>query len=213
MATVEAIIFVYSQFVTLQGRHNGRESVSNYQPHDCLLSRLFRRRSRKYQSSASLAFVRGIHRGPVNCPHKWPVTRKMFPFDDVIMQVTATRYLHEASFQIIRSDLTWIYRTDLVISVMTIKAREYSVIRSTHCNCMDIDIRVTVNFRTLHDTARVVTHIKSGYEWRNVISNFLQWTFKYLHAAMEVEFFLNTGDRPSGHAALVAEWHFDCICR
>ena len=40
---------------------------------------------RKHQSCASLAFVRGIHRGPVNSPHKWPVTRKMFPFDDVIM--------------------------------------------------------------------------------------------------------------------------------
>ena len=40
---------------------------------------------RKHQSSASLAFVRGIHRWPVNSPHKWPVTRKMFPFDDVIM--------------------------------------------------------------------------------------------------------------------------------
>ena len=40
---------------------------------------------RKHQSSASLAFLRGIHRWPVNSPHKWPVTRKMFPFDDVIM--------------------------------------------------------------------------------------------------------------------------------
>ena len=40
---------------------------------------------RKHQSSASLAFVRGIHRGPVNSPHKRSVTRKMFPFDDVIM--------------------------------------------------------------------------------------------------------------------------------
>ena len=40
---------------------------------------------RKHQISASLAFVRGIHRGPVNSPHKWPVTQKMFPFDDVIM--------------------------------------------------------------------------------------------------------------------------------
>ena len=39
----------------------------------------------KHQSSASLAFVWEIHRGPVNSPHKWPVTRKMFPFDDVIM--------------------------------------------------------------------------------------------------------------------------------
>ena len=41
---------------------------------------------RKHQSSASLVFVRGINRGPVNSPHKWPVTRKMFPFDDVIMR-------------------------------------------------------------------------------------------------------------------------------
>ena len=40
---------------------------------------------RKHKSSASLAFVRGIHRWPVNSPHKGPVRRKMFPFDDVIM--------------------------------------------------------------------------------------------------------------------------------
>ena len=40
---------------------------------------------RKHQSSASLAFVRGIHRWPLNSPHTWPVTWKMFPFDDVIM--------------------------------------------------------------------------------------------------------------------------------
>ena len=45
---------------------------------------------RKHQSSASLAFVRGIHRGPVNSPHKGPVTRKMFPFDDVIMYLYST---------------------------------------------------------------------------------------------------------------------------
>ena len=39
----------------------------------------------KYQSSASLAFVRGMHRWPVDSSQKGPVTRKMFPFDDVIM--------------------------------------------------------------------------------------------------------------------------------
>ena len=39
----------------------------------------------KIQSSASLAFVMGIHRWPVNSPHKWPVTRKMIPFDDIII--------------------------------------------------------------------------------------------------------------------------------
>ena len=41
----------------------------------------------KYQNSASLAFVWGIDRWPVNCPHKGPVTRKMFPFNDVIMEI------------------------------------------------------------------------------------------------------------------------------
>ena len=46
---------------------------------------------RKHQSSASLAFVRGIHRGPVNSPHKWSVMRKMFPFDDVIMNAMKHR--------------------------------------------------------------------------------------------------------------------------
>ena len=42
---------------------------------------------RKHKSSASLVFVRGIHRSPVNSPQKGPVTRKMFPFDDVIMDI------------------------------------------------------------------------------------------------------------------------------
>ena len=40
---------------------------------------------RKHQSSALLAFVRGIHLRPVNSRHKGLVTRKMCPFDDVIM--------------------------------------------------------------------------------------------------------------------------------
>ena len=48
---------------------------------------------RKHQSSASLAIVWGIHRGPVNSPHKWPVTRKMFPFDDVIMYISCATQL------------------------------------------------------------------------------------------------------------------------
>ena len=44
---------------------------------------------RKHQRSASLAFMRGIHRLPVNSPHKVPVTRKTFPFNDVIMHIAA----------------------------------------------------------------------------------------------------------------------------
>ena len=69
--------------LTLQWRHNGHDSVSNHQPHDCLLNNLFRRRSKK----TSKLRVAGLCAGnsPGNSPHKWPVTRKMFPFDEVIM--------------------------------------------------------------------------------------------------------------------------------
>ena len=44
---------------------------------------------RKHQSTASLTFLRGIQQWPVNSPHKWPITRKMLPFDDFIMTPAA----------------------------------------------------------------------------------------------------------------------------
>ena len=53
---------------------------------------------RKHQSSTSLVFVRGIHRGPMNSPRKWPVTRKMFPFDDVISRCDAGRWREHAGW-------------------------------------------------------------------------------------------------------------------
>ena len=65
--------------ITLQWRHNGRDSVSNHQPHDCLLNDLFRLRWKKTWKLR----VTGLY--AVNSPHKWPVTRKMFPCNDVIM--------------------------------------------------------------------------------------------------------------------------------
>ena len=70
---------------TLQWRHNGCDGVSNHQLHGRLLN--LYTDQRKHQSSASLAFAWGIHRWPVNSPHKGPVTRKMFPFDEVIMKL------------------------------------------------------------------------------------------------------------------------------
>ena len=69
----------------LQWHHNGRNSVSNHQPHYCLPNRLFRRRSKK----TSKLRVTGLcaENWPVTgkFPAQWPVTRKMFPFDDVII--------------------------------------------------------------------------------------------------------------------------------
>ena len=88
------VCFHYSDFVhsscrwidrddyTLQWCHNERDGFSNHRRLDYLLNLLFRRRSKK----TSKLRVIGIHRGPVNSSHKEPVTRKIFPFDDVIMR-------------------------------------------------------------------------------------------------------------------------------
>ena len=56
---------------TLKRRHNDRDGISNHKPHGCLLNRLFGCRLKKTL---------------VNSPHKGPATRKMLPFDDVIMK-------------------------------------------------------------------------------------------------------------------------------
>ena len=70
---------------TLQWRHNDHDGVSNHQPHGCLLNRLFRRRSKKTSKLRVTGLCVGNSPGPMTSPHKGPVTRKMFPFDDVIM--------------------------------------------------------------------------------------------------------------------------------
>ena len=80
----ESLIFENGWF-SLQWRYNKRASVSSPQRLDCLPNRLFRHRSKKNQSSPWLAYVRGIHRWTMNSKHKWPVTRTMFPFHDVII--------------------------------------------------------------------------------------------------------------------------------
>ena len=63
----------------LQWRHNACHGVPNHRYLNCLLTRLFRPRLNKHLSSASLVFVRGNHRWPVQSRRKGPVTRKMLP--------------------------------------------------------------------------------------------------------------------------------------
>ena len=81
---------LYMMMDTLRWRHNGRDSVSNHQPHDCLLNRLFRRRWKKTSKLCVTGLCAGNSTGTGEFPHKWPVTRTMFPFDDVIMNIRAT---------------------------------------------------------------------------------------------------------------------------
>ena len=80
---------LYCRFVlmntSIQWRHNERDDVSV-----CSGAH-----QSKYQRFASLAFVRGIRRWPVDFPHKRPVTQKKFPFDDVIMMICISTTLRK----------------------------------------------------------------------------------------------------------------------
>ena len=97
-------LITYSSLdISLQWRHNDHDSVSNHQPHGCLLNRLFRRRSKKTSKLRVTGLCVGNSPGPVNSPHKGPVTRKMFPFDDVFMLLETRRAQ--------RAETKW-YKTD-----------------------------------------------------------------------------------------------------
>ena len=76
----------------LQWHHNEWDGVPLHRCLHCLFNRLFRLRSKKKnQSSATLTFFRWIHRCQVDSLHKGPLTRKMFPFHDVIMLFRKTK--------------------------------------------------------------------------------------------------------------------------
>ena len=79
--------------LALEWRHNERDGVSNHQHHHCLLNRLFRRRSKKTSKFSVTSLCAG--NSPVTSQHKGPVTRKMFPFDDVIMNIVIYNPSHD----------------------------------------------------------------------------------------------------------------------
>ena len=78
-------IDVKERMCALQWRHDDHGGVSNNQAHDCLLNRLFRRRSKKTSKLRVTGLCAGNSPVTDQFPAQGPVTRKMFPFDDVIM--------------------------------------------------------------------------------------------------------------------------------
>ena len=92
--------------LSLHWRHNDHDGDSNHQPHGCLLSRLFRRRSKKTSKLCFTGLCVGNSPVPVNSPHKGPVTRKMFPFDHVIM-VSNCNNLKNTTNQMNSSKIDW----------------------------------------------------------------------------------------------------------
>ena len=103
---------LFNCYYALRWRHNERDIVSHHQPQDCLLNRLFRRRSTQTSKLRVTGLCVGNSPGPVNSPHKWAVTREMFPFDDVIMASTKAYGCsippsNIAAIKISISDATW----------------------------------------------------------------------------------------------------------
>ena len=117
---------------------------------------------RKHQSSASLAFVRGIHRRPVNSPHEWPVTRKMFPFDDVIMSTTLENF--------------WYLLTNLCGCRIS---GDRDKCASGHSDCHTTDSRVSImghvlrNLWSRHNKSDAIWRHRSGSQLAQVMASCL----------------------------------------
>ena len=106
----------------LRWHHNDRDGVSNHQPYDCLLYRLFRCRSKKTSKLRVTGFCAGNSPGAVNSPHKRPVTRKMFPFDDVIMDRNKTKH----------NKFIWVFR--VIYNITGIARYKKAPLPRTHWN-------------------------------------------------------------------------------
>ena len=71
--------------MTLLWRHNGGECVSNHQPHDYFLNRVFRRRSKETSKLRVTGLCAGNSPGTGEFPAQRASYAEKFPFDDVIM--------------------------------------------------------------------------------------------------------------------------------
>ena len=63
-----------------------RHGISLYKQIDCLLNHSIRLTSKKTSKPATDPFVKGIHWWPVDCAHKGPVTREVFPCDAFVVE-------------------------------------------------------------------------------------------------------------------------------
>ena len=105
---------------------------------------------RKHHTSALLAFVRGIHRGPVNSPHKWPVTLKMLPFDDVIMNqhsnLAGSPTIHQPNIKLSHTGMKFTYCDfDLLGFCPTYAYRyQYHYTHRAQTNCLKFNHSVPV---------------------------------------------------------------------
>ena len=119
LVTMNAVSMI-SRIPSLQWRHNERDGVSSHRRLDCIPNRLFGCRSKKHQNSASVAFVRGIHRWPVYSPHKGQYN---------VENITIWWRHHDSNGQ---RDLTRFHRTFWVMYIHML----YASLPNNPCTCM-----------------------------------------------------------------------------
>ena len=145
---------VHDTLFPLQWRHNVRDSVSNHHLTIVYSTVYSDADQRKHQSSASLAFVWVIHRGPVNSPHKRPVPRKMFPFDDVTMIPIQSRSKRKKTIRCCTMDGWKLGERELLIWVKMVKEKH---IESLIWNWWEW-IVITVSITIMNHTCTVPCH-------------------------------------------------------
>ena len=101
--------------ISLRWHHNDHDGVSNHQPHGCLLNRLLRRRSKKTSKLRVTGLCVGNSPGPVNSPHKGPVTRKMFPFDDIIWNTVVSHPVRPVCWTLLRKHTNYFASAAMVL--------------------------------------------------------------------------------------------------
>ena len=132
---------------------------------------------RKHQSSASLAFGQGIHRWPVNSPHKWPAMRKMFPFDDVMMmQMQLRMFLSSVAISLWWRFWEKIFVTILQVHITTTRLKirknginvhnlsllQQSTLSQTICEPLQL---TPFNHSVRKNIQNHVTQHSAGYSW------------------------------------------------
>ena len=105
--------------IPLRWRHNGRDSVSNHQPHHCLLNRLFRRRSKITSKLRVTGFCVGNSPGTCEFPAQMASNaEKMFPFDDVIIRIWLLKYAPPSWIYVSSMNWFWYAVKFLIVSLL-----------------------------------------------------------------------------------------------
>ena len=133
----------------LQWRHNGYDSVSNHQPRDCLLNRLFRRRPKKTSKLRVTGFCAGNSPGTGDFPAQMASNAENYPFDHAIMVWHFTACLVQEHVSLrhraVKNKLIFISRYHLARKRKMIKIISWMSHQARRCLIVSRNAKCTIN--------------------------------------------------------------------